>query len=135
MIAGTTKRAATSRAPTTESAAVVASAIRPSRTASRSAAERPVEPGASASKPRCSQRCPTQQAGEQGRRGGGGGERDVAAVDQQQAAEEQGLDVGARAEDVAGEDHAGGEAGDEDDRDDAVARPPRAAARARSCRR
>ena len=61
-----------------------------------------------------------------------GGEGDVAAVDQQQAAEEQRLDVGAGAEDVAGEDHAGGEAADEDERDGAVApapsRPRRAAA-------
>ena len=63
------------------------------------------------------------------------GEGDVAAVDQQQAAEEQGLDVGAGAEDVAGEDHAGGEAADEDDRDDAVVALPRRRPSSGSCRR
>src|SRR5262249_20113851 len=56
----------------------------------------------------------------QGRPGGGRGEGDVAAVDEQEAAEEEGLDVRTRVEDVAGEDHPGGEAGDEHDRDDGV---------------
>ncbi len=62
-----------------------------------------------------------QQRGGNGCPGGDRGERDVTAVDQQQAAEKQGLDVGAGAEDVAGEDHPGGEAADEDDGDGAVA--------------
>ena len=46
-----------------------------------------------------------QQRGEHGGAGRDCGEGDVAVVDQEQAAEEQGLDVGAGAKDVAGEDH------------------------------
>ena len=66
---------------------------------------------------------PEQQRGDNGRHRRDGGEGDVAVVDQQQAAEEQRLDVRAGAEDVAGEDHPGGEAADEDDRHGAVAPP------------
>ena len=62
-----------------------------------------------------------QQRSGEGRHRRDGGEGDVAAVDQQQAAEEQRLDVRAGTEDVAGEDHPGGEAADEDDRHGAVA--------------
>ena len=119
--AGTTKSAVTSSAPTTESAAVVASAIRPSRATSRPRLVRPAPPRRTGVEAAREPAMAEQQAGDQGRAGGDGGERDVAAVDQQQAAEEQGLDVGAGAEDVAGEDHPGGEAADEDDRDGAVA--------------
>ncbi len=120
--AGTTKSAATSSAPTTESAAVVASAIRPSRATSRARGAGPERrrPRRGRSRPPASGGRPAALASS-GRAGRDRGEGDVAAVDQQQAAEEQGLDVGAGAEDVAGEDHAGGEAADEDDRDDAVA--------------
>ena len=56
----------------------------------------------------------------------GGGEGVVATVDQQQAAEEQRLDAARRVKDVAGEDHADGQRGDEDERGErvvAVARP------------
>jgi hypothetical protein len=56
----------------------------------------------------------------------GGGEGVVAAVDEQQAAEEQRLDAAGRVEDVAGEDHARCQGGDEDERGErvvAVARP------------
>ena len=111
----------TSSAPTTESAAVVARAIRPKQGEVEPAAARPQRPGRAGIEADREPAVAEQQRDDQGSAGGDGGQGDVAAVDQQQAAEEQGLDVGAGAEDVAGEDHAGGEATDEDDRHGAVA--------------
>ncbi len=63
---------------------------------------------------------PDQNAGEERRDSGATGECQVAAVDKEQAAEQQRLDVRARAEDVAGEDHAPGKAADEDQGNDGV---------------
>ena len=67
----------------------------------------------------------------QRRDGGEGGEGDVTTADQEQAAEQQRLDVGAGTEDVAGEDHPGGETADKDERDHAV--PPLVATPAEDC--
>ena len=92
------------------------------------AEERQVEPTARPGCCSCRVEAERQPAlAEQQRDGQGQTSRDprqdqVAAVDQQQTAEEQRLDVGAGAEDVAGEDRTGGEAANQDDRHGAVGR-------------
>ena len=68
-----------------------------------------------------------QPAGEHDR-GADGGEGPVARVDEQQAAEQQRLDVARGVEDVAGEDHADGQRGDEDERRERVVAVARALA-------
>ena len=133
--AGTTKSAATSSAPTIESAATIASAIRPSSASVEAAGAGPQRLGRAGVEAGREPAVAEQQRGERGGPGRDGGQGDVAVVDQEQAAEEQGLDVGAGAEDVAGEDRAGGQAADEDDRDGGVAAPPPRGGRAASCRR
>ena len=120
MIAGTTKSAATSSAPTTVSAAVVARATRPIRIASKTRGSGPSGAVRVGSKPVRSQCRPIRALAASVATADAGRKRDVAAVDQQQAAEQQRLDVRARAEDVAGEDHAGRERAGEDERHDRV---------------
>ena len=111
----------TSRAPTTERAADGGESDQAEQDGvERVRRHRCGACGRPGSKPAASQRWPSSSEASQGRPSRHPGQGDVAAVDQEQAAEEQGLDVGARAEDVAGEDRPRRQATDEDDRNGAV---------------
>ena len=104
--AGTRKSAVTSSAPTTVRAAVLARAIRPSSTASKTCGLGPPESASVGSKPMRSQCCPIRALARRVAAAAAAASAEIAAVDQEQAAEQQRLDIRARAEDVAGEDHA-----------------------------
>ena len=130
MIAGTTKRAATSSAPTTVRAATIASATRPSSTASKSRGLGPVESTSVGSKPARSQCWPIKTLARSVATAAPAASRRSPLSTSSRLPKQQRLDVRAGAEHVAGEDHASGEAGDEDQCDHRVlARAPAAECR------
>ena len=120
--AGTTRIALTSRAPTASSAAIAAIATTTSRTASaKRDAKRRGEPCAelveAGDDPVAAERC----RGDDGSQQGGAGDEELAAADREQRAEQELVDAGTGLEDVAGEDDADRQRGDEQQRRGGVA--------------
>ena len=110
----------TSSAPTASSATTTATATASSSVRSAAAVRTPAARAPSASKPVASQERRRPRSQSQRADGGGRGEPEVARLQRDQRAEQQAVDARAGVVDVAGEDHADRQRGDEQQPDRGV---------------